>query len=233
LRQIQCESWLDFAASMSRYCRLQRARRDEFWFRGQGDNSFGLQASIDREFQVADDAGRQQTIRSLLEEFQREAIRLQFDDRFTGDIDRLELLARHHGLPSPLLDWTQSPFVAAYFAFAASTSLAKAVSVWMLDLSRIEENPLDFELINDLEKIEGNPRALKQKGVFLRVTSVRAPIEVLLGESLFRFDIPIGCKDEALAELDEMMVNGTYLYYDLNGAADTAKHRIGAGHGSS
>ncbi len=55
-----------------------------------------------------------------------------YDPFEVGEFFAYEYMAylRHHSFPSPLLDWTTSPYVAAYFAFRDISSNSQAVAVF-------------------------------------------------------------------------------------------------------
>jgi hypothetical protein len=186
--------------------------------------------TLDRWNTFASDGERETAILDLLQEFKREALVLGSGIDLPGS-DALELLARHHGLPSPLLDWTRSPYIAACFAFATcDRSKTDAVSIFALDRQRLDESALDpasriFELIDDPDLLVANRRAVQQRGVFLRRSTVAREVEELLGAALFKFRVPATERDAALRDLDQHMVNLTTLFYDLDGAARTVGWR--------
>jgi hypothetical protein len=97
------------------------------WFRGQAVARWQLQPSIMRPPHSADDEV------VLLKKFKQNAVPL-IDAVPTREAEWLFLM-QHHGVPTRLLDWTESPLVALYFAVAESLDAKhrnKDAALWCL-----------------------------------------------------------------------------------------------------
>ena len=127
MQQVKLRSWSDFEGEIQKVSLVRQdleqgshQRLPALLFRGLGSSEWGwdklptipeFEALMDR----ATATGLLDTILSPLTEV-------------------YEYLAylRHHGFPSPLLDWTASPYVAAFFAFDAPPRRAQDVCVFVL-----------------------------------------------------------------------------------------------------
>src|SRR5205085_699760 len=92
-------------------------RPDQFLFRGQRDYSWELESSFDRWYRITygGHGDRVDVARKLLDAFKEEAVRQDLTAADTAEVEVMAV-ARHYGLPTRLLDWSLSPYVAAFFA---------------------------------------------------------------------------------------------------------------------
>lgn len=111
------DSWAEFEDKIAQYI-LSPAWSGKFAFRGQSNSGWPLRSSLLRlmtdEFPKL---GLKSLERQATEHFAARAANYSFaPDRDHKDWLAWWPLMRHHGAPTRLLDWTRSPYVAAYFA---------------------------------------------------------------------------------------------------------------------
>lgn len=155
-------------------------------------------------------------------------------------------LGQHFGLATPLLDWTRSPFAAAYFAFEELTfDPTEHRIVYGLDRHAVEQKNHELEHGPSFEKgrlpiiefvdsmSDENQRLLSQGGLFTRAP-IGTPIERWVARAfegssatvLLRIEIPDGDRLTCLRALNRMNINHLSLFQDLSGASRSANLQL-------
>ncbi len=207
-----------------------------FLFRGQRDADWPLTSSYDRWFDDLglDNALRVQVAGELLADFRRELMHAG-DTKLHGLSDQEVLaLAQHFGLPTRLLDWTESPYIAALFALADTLTSSERIgnaAVWALDTrSTIWSADWGVEVV--AINPGSNGRLRNQEGKFtLSRTPFRALEEYVAQcnptgqRPLLKFLIPTSDAAQALADLEAMGITPARMFPDFQGYAISAKLR--------
>jgi hypothetical protein len=154
-------------------------------------------------------------------------------------------LIQHHGYPTPLLDWTYSPYVAAFFAYRGISSKQAAdnpearVRVlildqqsWRRDFNQVlQVLPTHFHFsIAEFAAIE-NERMIPQQAAstVTNIDDIEAYIRVCEQERgktyLSAIDLPVSQRDQVYRELSYMGITAGSMFPGLDGACEELKER--------
>lgn len=239
---VRIKSWEDFLSMIS------DSPYQSWAFRGQRDASAPLFSTLSRylrAFGVNPRAWSRQEER-ILRIFKRKSIHfLEFAPDREDDFEWLALM-QDHGAPTRLLDFTWSPYVAAFFALHNTT---KEGVIWACNPAEIKKmkevslkKPADFRenFLSDPgnfvwlgEPYAMNRRLIAQSGTFLVPGVLDKSIEEILKEypnprnTIIKFILPADrVRRKGMQELYRMNITQATLFPDLDGLARSLAYEL-------
>jgi hypothetical protein len=246
IETIQIRKWKEFVEL------VELEKRFENWaFRGQADASWPLATDLSRHIALSGvhrRAWAEQEAR-ILRIFKRKAhLYLEQTPRDDDDLQWLALM-QDHGAPTRLLDFTWSPYVAAFFALERATVSA---AIWAVSPRQIRLTHARHRALGDLEKLsplvpgnfarhflraqkrfiwQGEPfvmnrRLIAQSGTFLMPSVLSPSLDQILVEYphhrtlAAKIVLDTGrLRADAMRSLYTMNISAATLFPDLDGLA--------------
>lgn len=239
---IRLQSWEEFLsfAAESPY--------HNWAFRGQRDASLSLFSAVSRyllTYQIDPKVWADQEER-ILRIFKRKAI--HFLDHVPDNDDDFQWLAlmQDHGAPTRLLDFTWSPYIAAFFALHNATTDAIIWACNPFEIERMKRvdvgKPGAFRkhflsaskpFVGMGEPHAMNRRLIAQSGTFLIPSVLDQPLEDILAGypnprgTLIKFILPVDkIRDKGMRELYKMNITQASLFPDLDGLARSLAYEL-------
>lgn len=268
IKTIPLKSWSDWEAFVSSLPKEEKTLRNkaemgvsDLLFRGQRCASWGLKSTLERnkiEFLTMEEFSKEiKTTKRAFEScfgvnWPTETRSVITDIPSPPEEYEFMVYLRHHGYPTPLLDWSRSPYIAAFFAFQYPCETDDKVAIYSY---REYTGGVKTGCSSDSTIITTGPTIRTHKRHYLQqaeYTYCRKEMKALHGSTekmdkreiwdyssheeafektgdeqdiLHKYTIPADLRSEVLAKLDSMNINAYTLYDSEEGLAEMLANR--------
>lgn len=202
----------------------------KFIYRGQSNSDWVLSTTIHRTGRITTHSDFVSYFTNILP-FVQEPIEAWDGSRrdLSNPLQMASFLAflQHNGFPTPLLDWTLSPYIAAYFAFEGVNHFSpqcEKVAIYAFNQEEwinAYKQVYDYEVEDGhitplLPTYRGNPKQMLQQGIFIftNQNNVEGHIqhnEKTPGQFLQKYEISVKERSKVFNELNAMNITAMQL----------------------
>lgn len=224
-------------------------------FRGQANNEWKLEPSLSRLVKGSSLSENkivyyeQQAQREFISQFHINDSKLSYNDSINPAAIYIDM--QHFSCPTRLLDWSESAYIALYFA--VNEHLDKDGALYMWDGRYYEKkmkelysdflnigggqilNHKDYDIVSIIFAMKKNERLIKQQGAFsISNNPLKSHCDMICEinkdnpskTGLYKIEIPKELKLEFLARLRNMNISAASLFPGLDGLGRSIKETL-------